>query len=304
MSDTRVDEQMIRSYLLGTLPAQDTERIDELIFTDDDIAERLRVVENELVDSYARGKLSGDVLSKFESHYLIAPGHQQKVKTAQALRIYFNQASEPETVPSKSKHEFPFRTWWLTAAAVIVIGLSSYLLFDNFQLRNQMFQKQAEVESLNQREDELQNQLNQQRAKISETEKELASVREKLAKIQEPIGPKPDIKQIAFYLFPPTRSASDTPVLPIPTATEFIIFNLKMEEDDFNSYRVKLKYIENPKPLWSSDQLQSKNHSLEVRMPVSVLNAQRNYLFEISGISTDGTEKILTGYPFKAIISD
>jgi hypothetical protein len=299
MSNTRVDEQMIRSYLLGTLSVQDTELIDELIFTDDDAAQQLRVVENELVDSYARGKLSGDALSKFESHYLVAPGHQQKVKTAQALQIFLNRTSEAQTEPPRSRQVFP---WWLAAAAVLVIGLSGYSLVQNFQLRNQIFQKKAEVEWLKQREDVLQTQLNEQRTKISETEKELKSTREKLAQMKEPTVLQPDGKQIAFHLFPSTRSVADIPVLPIPDSTKIVIFNLKMEAKGFRSYRAKLKYIENPVSLWTSDQLKSKNHSLEVRMPTVVLNSEKNYLLEISGISADGAEKILTGYPFKVIM--
>jgi hypothetical protein len=44
----------------------ETERFDELSFIDDDFAEQLTVVENELIDNYVRGELSGE---KLESHH-------------------------------------------------------------------------------------------------------------------------------------------------------------------------------------------------------------------------------------------
>jgi hypothetical protein len=46
----RHDRQLVR-YLLGLLPEKDTERFDEECVVDDDVAERLRVVEDDLVDA-------------------------------------------------------------------------------------------------------------------------------------------------------------------------------------------------------------------------------------------------------------
>ena len=54
--------QTIRDYLLGQLPESETERLDELTITDDQCAERVRAVEHDLVDAFARGELAGVVL--------------------------------------------------------------------------------------------------------------------------------------------------------------------------------------------------------------------------------------------------
>ena len=51
--------QTIRDYLLGQLPESETERLDELSITDDECAERIRAVEHDLVDAFARGELAG-----------------------------------------------------------------------------------------------------------------------------------------------------------------------------------------------------------------------------------------------------
>jgi hypothetical protein len=48
------DEQLVR-YLLGLLPDEEAERLDELSIADDELAWRLRAVEDDLVDAYVTG---------------------------------------------------------------------------------------------------------------------------------------------------------------------------------------------------------------------------------------------------------
>ncbi len=56
---TQDDRQLIR-YLLGLLPDEEAELYDEQSIVDDDLAARLRLVENDLVDAYVRGTLDDD----------------------------------------------------------------------------------------------------------------------------------------------------------------------------------------------------------------------------------------------------
>ena len=53
------DDELVR-YLLGQLSDEDTERLDEASIVDDEVAARLRIVETDLIDSYVRGKLTGE----------------------------------------------------------------------------------------------------------------------------------------------------------------------------------------------------------------------------------------------------
>src|SRR5580765_7224603 len=69
-------------YLLGLLPPEDAERLDEASIVDDDVAARLRSVEDDLVDAYVRGALTGETLTRFESHYLLSPRRRQHVAFA------------------------------------------------------------------------------------------------------------------------------------------------------------------------------------------------------------------------------
>src|SRR5438477_7416987 len=79
------DDQSLIRYLLGSLPADQAERLDELSVADDDFAWRLRGAENDLVDAYVRNTLSGETLERFRSFYLSSPLRREKVKVAETL---------------------------------------------------------------------------------------------------------------------------------------------------------------------------------------------------------------------------
>src|SRR5215471_18201923 len=93
------DNQMLYAYLLGSLPNEDTEHLDEMTFTDPNFADQVDAAEKDLVDSYVNGELSGDMLARFESYYLSSPRRQQNVTFAKALQDFAeNEKSKPTTL--------------------------------------------------------------------------------------------------------------------------------------------------------------------------------------------------------------
>ena len=53
------DDELVVRYLLGALPDDDTECLDELSITDDEFVLRLRTVERDLIDAYVKGRAVG-----------------------------------------------------------------------------------------------------------------------------------------------------------------------------------------------------------------------------------------------------
>jgi len=68
LRDTPLDDQQLVRYLLGLLPPHEADRFDEASVVDDEVAARLRGVEDDLVDAYVRGTLAIDLRERFESH--------------------------------------------------------------------------------------------------------------------------------------------------------------------------------------------------------------------------------------------
>jgi len=92
------DDRLLVRYLVGSLPDEEAERLDELSITDDEVASRLRDLEHDLVDAYVKGQLTGGTLASFRSHYLASPAQREKVRFAEALF-----AHETRTAPSESR---------------------------------------------------------------------------------------------------------------------------------------------------------------------------------------------------------
>ena len=88
MSQPANNHPAITQYLLGALPAAETERLDVLSFTDDEFADSIRVVENDLVDAYVQGELADDELEQFKAFYLAFPIGREKVEFAQAFLVW------------------------------------------------------------------------------------------------------------------------------------------------------------------------------------------------------------------------
>ena len=79
-----------RQYLLGDLPPGSLRLLEERILGDKDFYEELLIAEDELVDEYLADRLSQAERHLFESHFLIAPERQHKVRFGGALRKYVN----------------------------------------------------------------------------------------------------------------------------------------------------------------------------------------------------------------------
>src|SRR5437016_3544569 len=105
------DDQLVVQYLLGSISEEEASRLDELSIANDKFAERLSTVENDLVDAYVRGELTGESLDRFESHYLASPYRREKVKFAECLLGLCDRA--PMASP---QNERPARRWWFSPA--------------------------------------------------------------------------------------------------------------------------------------------------------------------------------------------
>ena len=79
MKEQQYNEEFLTHYLFGELSEAETEQLDELSFTDNELAARLHEVENNLLDAFVRGELSGQQLERFTAHYLTSPVRREKV---------------------------------------------------------------------------------------------------------------------------------------------------------------------------------------------------------------------------------
>jgi len=100
------DRQLVR-YLLGLLPEEDADRLDEQSIVLDEVAARLSCVENDLVDAYVSGALEADILERFESFYLTSPQRCEKVKFAERFLAALDRLRTPAAGASHTASSVP-----------------------------------------------------------------------------------------------------------------------------------------------------------------------------------------------------
>ena len=80
------DPTEIHDYLMGRLTPERAEQIEQRILTDDAFHEEVEIVEEELLDRYAQGRISGEERLLFDRHFFASPLRKQKLTFARALQ--------------------------------------------------------------------------------------------------------------------------------------------------------------------------------------------------------------------------
>ena len=124
---SRQDEESIKSYLLGELTQSDAEQLEERILTDDTFANQVVLIEDELVEDFARGALSARERKQFQEHFLSTPNRQRKLMLVRALRKYSDNVgpvSDIQPAPSVFRRILSPQ-WGAPALAVLIVAVSA-----------------------------------------------------------------------------------------------------------------------------------------------------------------------------------
>jgi hypothetical protein len=325
MSQQPYTHRLIEDYLLGSLSDEEVERLDELSFTDPSFADALAAAEGDLVDAYVQNELTSEQLERFKSHYLISPLRRHRTEFADALKTILareSKASSPQSVlHSATKQSFPMSMfasrslarWALVAGVVALVCISVWLGIQNARLRQQAASTESQLHELQRREQELlkakreQSPANSEQppqktedvARSTENEKQQSNEPPQRKSLRQPV--KPAIA--SFILAPQMRNVSEVPVVSLPRDTSHVQMTLKLEPNDYRSYRVALVDPDTNQVLWRSGKLvrpKSPNDTVGVSFRV-VLLKPKNYILRLFGTSAEGGSEFITQYPFKVV---
>jgi hypothetical protein len=269
MSDQRYNEQEIIEYLLGSASETDTERFDGLSVTDRDFAAQLDATENDLVDAYIQGELTGAALERLETHYLASPLRRDKVEFARTFQTFARQqplqsgGALSSELPTRrgALAEFFFRSgvpheersvlpWGLVAAALVLLTFAGWWTVHSRSTRNEVV--------------------------------------------------------ASFLLAPATRGSDQVPTIAVPSNVTAVRMRLKLESDDYPGYRVALTDAVGGNELWHSITLRPGSEGsgkvLEVLLPADTLKRQ-TYSLVVSGINADGGVEIISNYSFRSVVN-
>lgn len=346
MNIRKDDNKLLTQYLLGTLAEAQTEECDERSFTDDDFAARLEVVENDLVDAYVRGEITGGNLQAFESHYLASPRRREKVAFAKSFQTFTEQQVATQPVQAiapaalaKTQTERPptSDSWWrsllnlftipnltlqwgMAAAALLMFVAGGWFAWETMRLRGQINATQTEYASLQQREQELQAQIEQQRTantknteqlkqELARTQQQIAQLQQQQelvrqqAKLQPPTGSS-EPSLLHLELAPQTRGIGQTVTLSVPSDTNYAVLQLVTEDDDYQTYQAELISQSTDQVLWKSGKLKGRSRGnakiIDLNLRAKLL-APNDYAIKLKGVTANGQLEDIHRYAFKVV---
>ncbi len=132
------NQQTLRNYLLGTLPPARAEQLEERLLTDDALVEELSLIEDELIEDYARNALNANERKQFERLFIKNPRRKRKLMLVNGLRKYtvdIGHVSTADRNPARAWY-FPLLSpkWAPVVPAFLVLVVSAVAL--QFYFRN------------------------------------------------------------------------------------------------------------------------------------------------------------------------
>jgi hypothetical protein len=294
--DSLHDDRLVR-YVLGALPDDEAERLDEQSIVDDELAERLRLIEDDLVDAYASGQLTGDTLRRFESFYLASPRRRNKAAFAKRLLAAIDTPAEPaaplagEVVSIREAHG-KSRWAWLAAAMVVLCVVAGVLLVQNIRLGRDVAVAQNLATAADERASALSTQLRDQERATAAATTALVDAR---AASQF---------SIALVLMPQTRGLAPVPVLAVSPGPGTVPLELGLDAFRAASYEVALRDPATNHIVWRSGPLLAQRARrppvVPVPLPKDLLNAQ-HYEVELFGVRPGGQTEFAGSYAFEVV---
>ena len=294
------DDQILTRYLLGDSPQEEAERLDELSVADEEFAWRLSALENDLVDAYARGELSGKERERFEARYRLSARTREKVDFARGLAVAVQRSGTADAEPIAKQFSRPKKSlgvsslfiWTPAAAALAMLLVAGYLFMANHRLEQQL--KAARND---QRMQQLQSQLAQEQAAHATARDELERLKKSQSNLEQ-------LKTASLVLPPPMRGAGRLTSLSLRPGTDLVVLFLTLESQEFPSYQATLKETATNQVVWRSSELQPQSLGekkvVPVSLPSALLKAQ-NYVVELAG-GPAGHSEVVGDYVFRAVL--
>ena len=319
------DEQIIARYLLGELSEEEQIRIEEQYFGNGDFFEQCLVVEDQLIDDYLRGQLPRRKRDRFETYFLASPRRRERVELARVLIKTVSETSavtrgssiaSPELLASRRSSFIspralsPALRFSITFATLLVIIGAAWLAFENARLRRQAQQHQIEQAAWQQREQELQQQIEESKARNDQLAGQVQREQEQSpAPVQEPA--RRQLSSIMSFALTPglQRDGGGMSRLVIPQHVRTLRIKINFEPDQhYMNYGVVLRKVgaHRVAPL-KSDRVLTLNklharstvsgHLIVLNLPSRIL-PRGEYILSLRGMTASGSAEGVEDYAF------
>lgn len=265
------EQEEIRLYLLGLLPQERQQRLEERLLTESALYEELLIVEDELIDQYLAGQLTERERDGFEGRFMDSPERRQQLRFATAFKRYvadntaaLSAAAEPSREANREAENIepsggllswlrtrnPVLAFSLTAAALLLVCGIAFVAMRSLR--------------------------------------------------------PPAPRQVLTVMLTPhanTRGGGDIQQLPLPAGTDAVRLQLRLAADDFQSYRAILLNAEGA-TVSTTESLKPEpfdgGRIVVVSVPAQPIPSGE-YQLRLDGIRADGESEIADNYRFTVV---
>ena len=295
-------DDIVIGYLCGELSEAEREEVEGQYFTDPQAFDRLVRIENDLIDRYSRGRLSGETRERFERAYLSNKNLRARLKFGEALAEKLDR-SEPSPVPttrgslwqqsffSSLKLGKPAFAFSLALVLLLLFG-SVWLSIQSNRLRVELARLDAARAEQEQHEAELQQQLADERKRNQELASDLQRASDQAT--QKKTSPESVTPAFVTLLLTATgvRGAEPTspPTLVVPKGTEEVHVQLTLKDHDYRNYQVVVQAIAGPQIFNRRNfkpRIDKSGATFIISLPSSKF-AAGDYMLTLSGASQSG----------------
>ncbi|MBI2838602.1 MAG: hypothetical protein HYX75_09820 [Acidobacteria bacterium] len=318
------EDKLIVGYLLGDLSPEGKEQIELRCITDDEFFERILVIEDELIDDYARVELPPVEHDLFERNFLTSPERRRKVEIAKGLVEWACRSrglaapGAPQAAPggwwksvwsymTVDRVRYPRPPFALMAATMCIVLLGgSWLIRQHLRQRSRFDQAVTEVAALRQQAIDLQEQVGSQRARGDELSRKLRE-RESVMSSQQPeqeLSAQPRRPSVeTFSVAPLVRGAQGEPLV-IHPGTQLIDLQVSPgSKDRYESFRAAIATPDG-QMVWMQANIQPPSSSglkaISLFVPADALGSG-DFILTLSGRSPDGTDEVVTEYALRIV---
>jgi anti-sigma-K factor RskA len=278
------DKITVRKYLLGFLPEDESNAIEEKLFSEESFLALIEQVEDEIIDEYLEDSLSAADKQAVEDHFMEPAERREKLRFAGTLRSHIQQKKKQNLSFERGWHAIkPVYFYAVSAIAVALFAVSIGLVMNNLRL-------QRKLDSETAREQTMQAALNQQLREAQLQNEQLQN--EQHRRILHVSGHRPEKQGEPVYLVVnlkpiQPRGIESATRLKLDAKTRGLEVRLPLVDAPFHSYQAVLRSA-NGKELAAVAKVTPANAGeLSFRIPYPKLEAG-NYVLVLVGGDSSG----------------
>ncbi|HST23831.1 MAG TPA: hypothetical protein VLR90_22170 [Blastocatellia bacterium] len=321
---TKQEDLMVR-YLLGEMTEEEQTQIEERFLNDNEYFEQLLSVEDALIDDYAQGVLTEYERSKVEGLLLHSQRQSREVDFVKDLIGFVSarpadglntQNSIQTERPGKLRSLLallrirnPGKRFSIAAGLLSIVIILGMVIW-NLALRKKVGQMETQQAVLENRDHELQRQLEEQGNKHNATVKELEDERRKrdqleqeLAALQKfrPVNSSNDIAILDFSTDSISRGGGEPKIVSISAGLSRLEVRINLgSKGAYKSYGAVIKTF-GGREIWSMDQIKPRQANLGrvvLTMPANIFSND-DYILTLKGQTEAGDMLEIGDYSFR-----